>query len=207
MAKKHGFDYFDSFKQLAAYASQAVNMLHDIIHDFKPMEITQKKDDIHKIETEADDLKFEINAHLIKEFLPPIESEDIVELAMDLDDITDAIEDILLAIYMFDVQELRDATKEFVDILVQCSEVLSAGLDDFKNFKKSHRVRENIEKILTLEETGDRLYIASMKELNETEKDPLQVIAWARIYDAFEKCCDKFEIAAVTMETVILKNS
>ena len=207
MTKKNNYDYFDGFETAISFSVKAAHLLSDFVANFNIHVIEQLKDDMHKIETDADEKKHEMHSHLIREFLPPIESSDIIALADDIDDITDSIEDVLLNIYMFNVDKLREDTLEFAKLIVLMSEVLQDALSEFKSFRKSKTIHEKINRVMNLEEEGDRLFLSNMKALTNTVIDPFEAIAWVRIYDAFERCCDKLDVAATTIETIIMKNT
>ncbi len=207
MAKKKDFDYYQGFIQAVDYGLQAAEMLDQIVHAFNPALIETLKDEMHEIESAADAAKYEMHSYLMKEFLPPLEFTDILDLADDLDDITDSIEEVLFNIYMFNVVRLRPETQEFTRLIVKTIRVLQSAMQEFKNFRKSKVLKDQLETIMSLEEEGDRLYLASMKALTNTVIDPFEAIAWVRIYDALERCSDKLDIAATTMQSIILKNS
>lgn len=207
MTKKNNYDYFKGFETAIAFSVKAAYLLRDVVANFNVAEIEMLKDQMHDIETAADAEKHEMHSYLIREFLPPLEEADIVELADDLDDVTDSIEDVLLNIYMFNVVRLRSDTLEFANLIVEMTEVLQDALSEFKGHRKSKTLSDKLKRVMSLEEDGDRLFLSSMKALTNTVIDPFEAIAWVRIYDAFERCCDKLDVAATTMETIILKNT
>ena len=44
---------------------------------------------------------------LVKDFLPPIERNDIVSLSQNIDNVTDEVEEVLLRVYMNNVKEIE----------------------------------------------------------------------------------------------------
>ena len=76
-------------------------------------------------------------------------------------------------------------------------------------------LRRNIEgdigaiesEINRLEEVGDDLYVACMRNLHTTSTDPLEIIAWREIYEFFEKCCDTCENVADIIESIVIGNT
>ena len=57
--------------------------------------------------TGADGKKHDMLDKLAKEFIPPIEREDIVALSQQIDTMTDKVEDVLMRVYMSNVQEIE----------------------------------------------------------------------------------------------------
>lgn len=207
MAKKNNNYYFDMFLKGVDYANDAVAVLDKSFDNFNAEEIKNTIDEIHNIEHAADGVKHDMMEQLVKEFLPPIEREDIVELSRAIDDVVDNIEDVLLRMYMYNITTLRDDAKDFVNIISKCCLALHDMIKEFPNYKKPTLLKEKIVEINHLEEEGDRLYAQAMRRLYTEEKDAVAVLSWSAIYDRFEKCCDGCEDVADTVEQVILKNS
>jgi uncharacterized protein Yka (UPF0111/DUF47 family) len=80
-------------------------------------------------------------------------------------------------------------------------------MDEFPNFKKSETLMQHIITLNTLEEEGDRLYMAAMRRLHTQTTDPVEIIAWREVYEFLEKCCDACEHAADVVESVVMKNT
>ena len=207
MAKKDGNYYFDAFAKGISYANDAAALLQDIFENFDAGSIKVQLDKMHEIEHTADGVKHEMMERLVKEFLPPIEREDIVELAHTIDEVSDLIEDVVLRIYMYNVSALRPDVKEFAKLIVRCCDDLKDMSLELPNYRKSTSLAEKIKEINSLEEEGDRLYVEATRRLYSEEKDPIAIFAWTNIYDRLEKCCDGCEKVADTVELIILKNS
>lgn len=207
MAKKENDFYFDTFAKGIFYASDAAALLQSCFENFNASNMKEQIDKMHGIEHAADGVKHEMMQRLVKEFLPPIEREDIVELSHTIDDVTDAIEDVLLGMYIFNIVKLRPDVKEIVDLISRCCASLKEMAVELHNFRKSSVLRDKIIEINGLEEEGDRLYTAAMRRLYTEEKDPVAILAWTTMYDRMEKCCDGCEHVADMVEQIIMKNS
>lgn len=207
MAKKQANDYFEMFANMADYSCQAAESLRETLLDFKPSTLPQKMEQIHAIEHAADGQKHELMRQLVKEFLPPIERNDIMTLSSCLDDVTDAVEDVLMKIYMYNILSIRNDALEFSEIILQCCKALRKAVEEFKNFKKSSSIHGLLVDINRLEEVGDRLYTKAVHELFSEGGDPVKVLAWTETYRRFELCCDACEKAADVIESVIMQNS
>lgn len=206
MAKK-GTDYFDIFTQGVAYACDAAGQMRTCFQDYDPAQVHDQIKKVHQIEHAADGVKHDLMARLVREFLPPIEREDIVELANSIDDVTDAIEDVMLRLYMFNITVLRPDVHDFTDIIFRCCTALKEVTLELRNFRKPGQLLERIIQINHLEEEGDRLYAEAMRRLYSEERDPVAVIAWTAMYDRMERCCDRCEDVAVAAERVVMKNN
>jgi predicted phosphate transport protein (TIGR00153 family) len=207
MKRKNDYNYFDAFAGLSKYSYNLAETLHSMLTNFDPSTITQKVKDAHQIEHNADIAKHDIMNRLVKEFLPPIEREDITSLTQEIDDVTDSVEDVLIYIDMFNIQTIRPEILKFVEIIVTCCKAMDEALEEFKNFKNSKKLRDKIIEINRLEEDGDALYVDSMRNLYHTSTDPIELMCWTEVLHRLEKCCDNCEDVADILESIVMKNS
>lgn len=207
MARKKSFDYFEAFVNLAEYSSRAAKMLDESLRNFDVETLPQKLEELHKIEHGADEEKHEVITMLAKEFITPIEREDIAELTQQLDEVTDAVEDILIKIRIYNIKSIRPEALEFSSIILKCCDALTATMKQLCNFKKSALLKEHIIEVNRLESEGDTLFNEAMYRLHSTSTDPIEVMTWSRVFDRMEMCCDEFEDVADIAEYIILKNS
>jgi predicted phosphate transport protein (TIGR00153 family) len=207
MAKKKGNDYFELLAELVDYTCAAASLLNDTLSNFNLMQLQSKIDEMHKIEHTADLKKHEMMNKLVKEFITPIERGDIIELSHEIDNVTDAIEDILVKIYIFNIKSMRQEALEFCNLILKSCDELKVLMKEFKNFKKSANIYKIIVNINELEEEGDRLYTKVIRNLYINSKDPIELISWKDTFEYFEKCCDSCEDAANVIESIIMKNS
>lgn len=198
--------YYDIFVEMVDYSCQAAAMLHESLGNFQKDSLPEKMLEIHKIEHSADILQHETMNMLAKEFITPIEREDIISLSSAIDNVTDSIEDVLMRVYMFNIQEIRQEAQGLSSVIVQCCAGLKAMMEEFHNFRKSGDIHNLIVNINRLEEEGDTLYTEALRNLFVNEKDPVQIFAWTQMFERLEKCCDKCEDVADAVNSVIMKN-
>lgn len=207
MPKKEEHDYFIMMQEMVACTCQAAEKLHEILTAFDPSKLDASLVEMHAIEHRGDDLKHALVEKLVKEFITPLEREDIMAITNQIDDVTDAVEDVLLKIYMFNVKTIQSQAIEFADIITQCCKELYAVFCAFADFKKAKTIHPSIIEINRLEEVGDTLYINAVHALYSTGTDPITALAWTEVYARLEKCCDTCENAADLVEHVIMKNT
>ncbi len=207
MARKNEYNYFDAFASLSKFSYDLAISLNNTLTNFDPNFITGKVTEAHAIEHNADIAKHDIMNRLVKEFLPPIEREDITSLTQEIDDVTDSVEDVLIYIDMFNIQSIRPEILKFTKLIVDCCKAMDDVLEEFKNFKSSKKLHDKIIEINRLEEDGDALYVDSMRNLYHTSKDPIELMCWTEILHRLEKCCDNCEDVANVIESIVMKNS
>ena len=207
MSKKSDSYYFQNFIECVECGCQAAKMLEDNLNHFDTGLLQDKLDELHRIEHDADKKKHEMMAVLVKAFITPIEREDIILLSQSIDEVTDKIEDVLIRIYINNVQQIRPEALAFIKVIIRCCEALKEVMEEFADFRKSKTLHGLIIEINALEEEGDRLFIESMRKLHAEVTAPIEIIAWREIYVYLEKCCDACEHVADVVESVIMKNT
>ena len=205
--KEKSFNYFRVFTEMVEGSMAAARLLDEILENYDPLALDVRIRQMHDIENSNDVLVHDTLNQLIKEFLPPIEREDISALVEELDNPTDAIEDVLFALYMYNVTEIRPEAIEFSKLIVEAVDILYDASVEFKDFKKDDTsTKEKIIKVNEIEGKGDKLYIEAIRELYTNCQDSKEVIAWTKIISKLEKCLDTLEKSANLMEFIMMKN-
>lgn len=211
MPKKHKFDYFEAFCAQADIARKESQALLDVVENFKPDPewLRGKMEVIHTIENGGDDIAHEIIERLATEFLPPIDREDVTELTMLLDDVTDEIEEVVQHIYMYDFKELHPAVVPTARVIDAAVEALYEATKAFNEFKKPKKLEKLLIAVHDRESEGDEFYIENKRDLfaNHPDASAAYLISWNGMFSHMEACCDACEDVACVMQKVMLKNS
>lgn len=205
--KKDEYNYFDEYINGANLVVESSKLLKATLENYNLKTIDAEISKVHKLENDADKIIHDMRNYLIKDFLPPIDREDIVILGHRLDDIEDYIDEILINFNILNIENVREDAIEFVNLLIEAAEAVKEALENFKNFKKVEPIKEKVIAINILEDKGDRLYEKVMKKLYSESKDAIEIIKWTTIYDCFENAIDACESIADEMADVIMKNS
>ncbi|HPY64565.1 MAG TPA: DUF47 family protein [Bacillota bacterium] len=206
--KRRKNDYYALLEELVEYIHKAASFLSDTMNDYNIEFLSSGTlDEMHEIEHSADIKLQELTSKLAREFITPIERQDILAIAQRIDDVTDAIEDVLMRLYMYNIRELRNEAFEFVGVIMASTEVLMKIMAEFANFRRSNDIRAYIIKLNALEEEGDAIYMRAIRRLYLEEQDPIAVIAWTEIFRRLEGCCDDFEDVSQEIEYVLMKNT
>ena len=205
--KKEEYNYFDEYIKGAEISLESSKMLKLAIENYDLNKLEEEITKVHKLENDADKLIHDMRNYLIKDFLPPIDREDIVILGHRLDDIEDYIDEVLINFNILNIEKIREEAHEFTELLIEATSAVKDAFVNFKNFKKVEPIKEKVIAINVLEDKGDRLYEKAMKRLYKEEKDAIEIIKWTSIFDCFENAMDACEQVADEMADVIMKNS
>ena len=208
MKKQRSNEYFEGFVSGMESACKAAEYLENLVEHFDSEKLAEQIDEIHVIEHEADINKHKLMQKLAKEFITPIEREDIILLLQQIDNVTDFIEDVVRKMFMYNTKAMRTEALEFAAIIKQCCYESRDALKELPGFQKnSERLEQAIVKVNDYEEQGDRLYCAAMRRLYCENAEAQDRITWTKLFDWMEACCDACEDVMESVELVVMKNS
>ena len=208
MAQKEN-DYFEMFVKSVEFNCEIAAKLKELAGRYQAVSDMEKEvQALHTIEHNADIHFHTIYEHLNKEFITPIEREDILMLAQAIDNVSDSIEDVGYALYYLNIKELKSEFLPFTELIEKSCAALKVAIEEFKKFKKSKVLSEKILEVNHVEEEGDRMYYRLLHELFAGDTSNLMdVLKWREIYDKLEQCLDACENVADILEGIVLKNS
>ncbi len=207
--RKKELDYFDYFAQVLDLCEQEVVIVQMSIARFYADKLQALIHEVHMLEHRADDLKRQMLEQLMREFLPPIDREDIMKLADLCDNIADGIDDLPLHLYMYNIRTCRSDANTIMDGMVSIVTKTRELMNHFHQFKQPEVMITLIEQITKLEEDGDEYYLKAMHNLfadNRSSNLP-EFVAWKDTYDKMEDCYDACEDVAEVVRNIVIKNS
>jgi predicted phosphate transport protein (TIGR00153 family) len=206
MRKRDNY-YFDTFVELVDYSCKAADLLNEIVSNYDATNIKAKMEEMHSIEHSADVARHKMMGRLLKEFITPIDREDIMAMADAIDTVTDSIEDVLMRLYMYNIIEVTEHAQKLAEIIAKCCYLLKQAFEELPNFRKSKKLHDLIVEINRLEESGDALYTEAIRDLYFSSKSYKEIVAWDNTYHYMEKCCDTCEDVSDVIENIIMKNT
>ena len=190
--KKKSNYYFDSFPKLAHFSVECGEMILNT--------------SVHLIEHKADDLKHEVTEKLLKEFQTPVDREDIYELLRLIDNVTDAIEEISLRLYLYNVEQLPHKFIEFTEVTVECMRETENCLSHMYDYLNEAVFRPLVEAVVKLEEQSDAIYIESVHTLYRKETDSKKLYISETLYSLMEDVSDKCREVCRYVQNIAMKN-
>ncbi len=206
MAKKNN-DYFELIKRQTSCCVEASDLLEEILCKFNMDSINDYRRQMHEIEHRADDVHHDILSKLSTEFITPIDQEDILHLVQIIDDITDALDEVILDIYMYHIDVISEKTVELSKIVNRCVKALDEAASELKNFKKREALHTLLVKVNDIEIEADQIYTDAIYELFGSNANEKTLLGAKAVYEGLENCCDLCEHAADVIEQVIIKNT
>lgn len=207
MAGKTDRFYFENFVQAADCACKAASYLVECLENYDPARLPDMLKTMHEYEHAGDEKKHEMAAALARAFVTPIDREDLALISQTIDDVPDAIEEVLQGFYMYGIPKATPESLTFAKKLLDCCELMKDMLTELVNFKKPQKLHAAVVALNQLEEECDALYLEANKNLSAHCTDVLEVISWRDLYNKLENCADSCEHVSDCVETVVMKNT
>ncbi|MBF7097763.1 DUF47 domain-containing protein [Alkalibacter mobilis] len=200
------FDYLIFFDRFSKYAVDAAKYLDQVLTHFDQISLEDQIQTMHEIEKAADLEKKQMLIRLIDEFLPPIDKEDIIDLSHKIDDVTDAIEEVLVSYYTYHISEVTNEALAFTRMIRDASYEMNKCLVAMRNFKKSNDVFEYIGKVNRIKSEAEKLYKLTVANLYKADGDSGTAYEYTEIYKAMRKCYLCCKIVTNGVEKIVMKN-
>lgn len=199
----------DPFFTALLKISETVRDATHYAEDFKIASVADLKElsvKIKNYETECDKLIHELITKLNKSFMTPIEREDILQLAVKMDDILDGVEHFAAHLEMYSLIEIDESMRTFLHYIVKSTDEIVKAMELLAN-KKLLQMRDHAVLIKEYERKCDEVFRTSIKQLFLNEKDPIRIIQYKDIYEQLEDIADYSQNVANTIETIIMRNA
>jgi predicted phosphate transport protein (TIGR00153 family) len=203
--KKQSMDFFFRFDEAAQNNVQAAKLLEELCRDFTNAE--EKVGRLHDLEHKGDEITHAVYEALNRTFMPPLDREDIIAITTGLDDVTDHIDEAADAMCVYNVKAPTAVACSLVAVIVRCTQQVALQLPKLRNRSSMRGLEEGVIEIHRLENEADALLREGVKDLFHTPHDPIEVIAWSRIYETLERVTDDCEDIADVLRGLVIKHA
>lgn len=199
----------DRFGLLLFEIADNLGQATDYFADYKLKHISDLKvftEAMKEWEHKGDTFVHEVTKELNNAFITPLEREDILHLAMSMDDVLDGLEQSAALFEMYSIINVDEYVVRLVELIREAVYEIKKAVDLLSS-KKLLQMREHAIKIKELETTCDSVHRESIKHLFSVEKNPICIIQYKEIYENLEEIADHCQTVANTLETIIMKNA
>ena len=163
---------------------------------------------IKKDETDGDELFRNIYKMLNITFITPFDREDVNELASNMDDCLDIIDDCSKYVLMYKPKRIDSQILETAKYLNECAEYLLDIIKNLEHITLNHNdIIEKCDKIKHIEHTIDTIFFDYISNLFDDEADYIELVKNKNIIETFENASDIIKNVADTIRTIVIKNS
>ena len=196
-------EFFTLFASAGENALEVARLVDRRFREHPNSGVTQEQ--VKAAETAGDAITRELITLLNTQYLTPFDREDIYQLATEIDDVVDYLEEASDLLGLYGVEMPARHAVEQCSIIVKAVEQLATACDNLKGMRG---VQEALVELKSLEDQGDRILRDALASLFRDDRiDPLIVIRWKDIYEALERALDACETAANVIANILVKNA
>lgn len=205
--KKKKEYFFESFQVLATYSKEALEILEEGLLKFESSNLVVLKNNVHEIEHKADIKKHEFEERLAKEFITPIDREDIFLLLDKIDDLTDSIDEISYKLYIRNYQKVPSNISIFINKTKEAIISLLNILENMDKISNKKIMDPLLNKVIEIEEEVDQLYEVNVRDLyKESDVSYMDIVMNEKVYSYFEYVTDKCRDIVKQIQIIMYKN-
>ncbi len=196
------------FYHFEASAANVLKMSEDLILMMATEPGSQRNAILERLELQEranDDLTHTIFTDLARNFITPIDREDIHQLATSLDDVADFILASAKNIELFHIQKPDETCKELARLVNEGSKIVQLAVQSLRDLHKANTNIQFVVDINSMENEADSVYDKAIERLFTNEKDAIELIKWRDLYSTLELATDKCEDVANVIESIMLK--
>ena len=199
------FNFFNLFEEQVHHALEAACFFKEVVARGRVSE--EMLSTMAQIEHRGDDVAHTIIAQLNKTFITPFDREDIHALAMELDDITDMINNIVSRLRVYNITSVNQNMVEFAAVIEQSVRAVACAVGGLRHTKNVRVVFDACVEVNRLENVGDVMRDRMLAELFAVEKDPIVVIKWKDLYQEAETVLDVCEDVVHVVDSIMVKQA
>jgi uncharacterized protein len=203
--KQPKVDFFGAFEAAAQNNVEGARMLDRLCRDFTDTEA--KVHQLHELEHKGDEITHDVYAALNRTFIPPLDREDIIAIATGLDDVMDRIYGAADAMVVYNIAVPTPVACSLGTIIVTSTEQLAKQMPHLRSRPAMRKIQDGVIELHRLENEADVLLRSGLMDLFHRPHDPIEAIAWSRIYAMMELITDHCEDIADVLRGLVIKHA
>ena len=197
--------FFTLFENMAEVVGKMATQLQLMVNESDEDKRAEIAAIIENLEHKNDDFTHNVFTELGRNFITPLDREDIHYLATALDDIADYIYASAKKINFYRVNPNDIGIHKLADLVLQGSVEIKKAVHGLRDMKNLREMTEAIVKINSIENQADDVFDMSIEMLFNNENDFKEVIKKREIYQVLEIATDKCEDAGNVIESIVVK--
>ncbi|HNU56821.1 MAG TPA: DUF47 family protein [Flavobacteriales bacterium] len=196
------------FFHFEASAANVLRMSEDLLSIMATEQGSQRVALLERLEIAEhanDDLTHTIFTDLARNFITPIDREDIHALATSLDDVADFILAAAKNLELFGIKKPDETCRELARLVHEGCQIVQMAVQGLRTMAKTGGNNEFVVRINSMENQADEVFDRAIQRLFATETDPIQLIRMRDMYSTLELATDKCEDVGNVIESIMLK--
>jgi len=205
--------FFDLLDEASINAHKAAQVFRELVNEWSLTSPLFQS--IRDLEHEGDRMTHEVIDRLNRTFITPIDREDILSLASEIDDVVDIIQATTDRMELFRIDRSTPHLIKMAEVLVKSTEAVGKAVRSLRDLSHSRRTLDFCIEANRLENEGDAILKDALRELfaepapgtTTQPRDVLEIMKWKEVYEAAEFASDKCEDIANVIEGIVVKNA
>lgn len=197
--------FYSLFENVAETVNKMGKLLQEMVNEPDEDKRAGLLGQIENMEHKNDDHTHTIFTELGRNFITPLDREDIHQLATALDDIADYIYASAKKINFYKINPNDTGIHKMAEMILQGTVEIKKAVNGLRDMKNLREMTEALVKINSIENQADDVFDMSIEMLFNKENDFKEVIKKREIYQVMEIATDKCEDAANVIESIIIK--
>jgi uncharacterized protein len=197
-------DFFISFRAAATTAAEAAHLLTDLVTGQEPPDQAVVR--LRDLEHRGDEITQEIFTALARNLIAPLGFADIRTLARQLDDVTDAIDDVGQRLVLYHLLPVTEVAQQLTRIIQVQVESLAAAVALIEHGKHREALERHVAEIHRLETEADEVVqegLAGLYDGVTTIPAFVDAMRWGELYGVLEDATDRAETVANTLQGIM----
>lgn len=159
-----------------------------------------------ELESQNDQITHELIHLLNRLFVTPFDREDILSLAVRLDDMVDGVEAATARLSIYNLTEHDPIFTDFGRILNEQAQAIQSGVNKLC-CRQMQLVADDSVRINELENQADALLREGLRTIFRDPSDLVRLIQLKEVYETLEETTDRAEDVADILESVVMRNA
>ncbi|MDR3405538.1 MAG: DUF47 family protein [Chthoniobacter sp.] len=199
--------FFDLLEGGAAAAKQSATCLVAVFPKLTGNPSNDVLDDLAQARRKHKRISQQTTEELCKNFVTPLEREDIESLSTALYKITKNVEKIGERLLISPVGADLSVVSRQISMLEKAADVVVTMVNQLRAKSHGEEIRDAYERLQTIEGDADKLMNELLRDLYHGSGDARQVVFWKDLYELLEKGIDRCRDAGYVVFHVTLKYS
>lgn len=200
--------FFGYFRDAATNALEAARLLFDLIEHYEDVERKVRR--LRDYEHRGDEITHQIFNALNSTFVTPFDRDDIRNLASELDDFLDFLEEAGRKLYLYKIERTTEKACLLARIIGEQAALLAEAIPLLEEAKQHDKLLRIIVDIHRLENEGDEVLSQVLAAVYDEATDIpslIKAMRWNELYQQLEATTDRAEDVANTLEGIVLKHA
>ncbi len=199
--------FYGLFEEVSTTLVQMGNTFKSALQEQDLSKRDQMLKTLEDLEHKNDETTHRIFIELGRNFITPLDREDIHYLATSLDDIADYIWGAAKRVVNYQINDEYNTLPAFAEIIAKSIGAINTGVFALRNMKDLRAITAACVLVNSLENNADDLLDHTMMKLFSSQISAVELIKQKDIYQMLETVTDKCEDAANVIESIIIKYS